>query len=196
MAIGTEDVYSHAARVIAQGRRLELNSLCAELHVSRATLFRKAGGREQIMGEAVWWLARQSLARASRRWQRAYGTALRDGTGTLRCVRIVTDHGVTAAADAGMRRLLDEEPKLAIRVLTDPFGPVQPRMIAAVRQLIDADVTEGSLRPLVELDNLSYAVVRLGESFLYADLLADRRPDIASANTLVAALIEGVLQHN
>ncbi|WP_280184259.1 QsdR family transcriptional regulator [Nocardia cyriacigeorgica] len=193
MSITPEDVYRRAARAIAHGQRLEVNALIDELHVSRATLFRKAGNREQILGEAIWWMAEHSLGGASARWRRAYGGAVRDGTGTLRCVRIITDHGAAVAADRGVRRLLDEEPKLTMRVLTDPFGAVQPRMIVRVQQLIADDVRAAALQPSVALDDLSYAVVRLGESMLYADILAGRKPNIENANTLVGALITGVL---
>ncbi|MEV6659680.1 QsdR family transcriptional regulator [Nocardia fluminea] len=194
MPTSTEDVYRQAARMIAQGRRVELSSLGEALHISRTTLFRKAGTRERIMGEALWWQANESLTRAEARWRRAYGSAVRDHTGTLRCVRILTDHGSATAADAGIRHLLDEEPALATRVLTDPFGCVQPRVIAVARRLFEADASDADLRMLVDVDSLCYAVVRLGESFLYADQLANRRPDIDAANTLVAALIQGVLQ--
>lgn len=193
MSISPEDVYRRAARVIARGQRLEVNALIDELHVSRATLFRKAGNREQILGEAIWMMADHSFGAAGARWRRAYGGAVRDGSGTLRCVRIITDHGAAIAADRGVRRLLDEEPKMAMRVLTDPFGAVQPRTIARIQQLIADDVRDAALAPIVALDDLSYAVVRLGESMLYADILAGRRPNIENANTLVAALITGVL---
>ncbi|BDU06245.1 transcriptional regulator [Nocardia cyriacigeorgica] len=193
MSISPDDVYRRAARTIAHGQRLEVNALIDQLHVSRATLFRKAGNREQILGEAIWRIADHSFGAASARWRRAYGGAVRDGSGTLRSVRIITDHGAAIAADRGMRRLLDEEPKVAMRVLTDPYGAVQPRTIARVQQLIADDVREAGLEPAVELDDLAYAVVRLGESMLYADLLAGRRPNIDNANTLVAALITGVL---
>jgi len=36
-------------------------------------------------------------------------------------------------------------------------------------------------------------LVRLGESFLYADVLAARKPDVATADRLQQALIEGIL---
>jgi hypothetical protein len=38
---------------------------------------------------------------------------------------------------------------------------------------------------------LAYAIVRLGEAFLYSDVLASRAPDLAAATTLLAALVEG-----
>ena len=36
-------------------------------------------------------------------------------------------------------------------------------------------------------------MVRLGESFLHADVLAARKPGVATANRLQRALIEGIL---
>jgi hypothetical protein len=44
--------------------------------------------------------------------------------------------------------------------------------------------------PLIEPGALAYALVRLGESFLYADVLAARQPDVATADRLQQALIE------
>jgi len=46
--------------------------------------------------------------------------------------------------------------------------------------------------PIIEPGALAYALVRLGESFLYADVLAARQPDVDTANRLQQALIEGV----
>jgi len=43
------------------------------------------------------------------------------------------------------------------------------------------------------VDNEPTLTIRLGESFLYADVLAARRPDVATANRLQDALIEGIL---
>jgi hypothetical protein len=46
---------------------------------------------------------------------------------------------------------------------------------------------------LIEPGALAYALVRLGESFLYADVLVARKPDVATAYRLQQALIEGIL---
>ncbi len=91
----------------------------------------------------------------------------------------------------GLRRLLDDEPALTLRVLTDPLGPVQPRVVAFVESLLRRDIAEFGLVTLAEPNALAYALVRLAESFLYADVLAARTPDVATANRLAQALIEG-----
>ena len=80
-----------------------------------------------------------------------------------------------------------------MRVLTDPRGRVQTGIVAFIEDLLRRDVAEFGLVTLIEPDALAYALVRLGESFLYADVLAARKPDVATANRLQQALIEGVL---
>jgi hypothetical protein len=41
---------------------------------------------------------------------------------------------------------------------------------------------------------LALAVVRLGESFLYSDVLAARTPDLKTATTVMDALVSSVLR--
>ncbi|HEX9520008.1 MAG TPA: helix-turn-helix domain-containing protein [Streptosporangiaceae bacterium] len=45
-----------AARRVHQGKRLDMQGIADELGVSRATLFRHVGGREALLGEALWLL--------------------------------------------------------------------------------------------------------------------------------------------
>ena len=54
-------------------------------------------------------------------------------------------------------------------------------------------MAEFGLVTITEPDALAYALVRLGESFLYADVLANRKPDVQTANRLQQALVEGIL---
>jgi hypothetical protein len=67
---------------------------------------------------------------------------------------------------------------------------VQPGVVAFVEALLRRDVEDG-LELLIEPDALAFALVRLGESFLYADVLAARQPDVQTADCLQSALIEG-----
>jgi Tetracyclin repressor-like, C-terminal domain len=60
-----------------------------------------------------------------------------------------------------------------------------------VAALLRRDMAEFAFVPLIESDSLAYAFVRLGESFLYADVLANRQPDVATADRLQQALVEG-----
>ena len=180
-------IVAAAARWIQDGRRLDMQGLADELGISRVTLFRRVGSREALLSKALWMLTQCTLETAAARWEaeRPEGELHTPGTG--RYINAIV------AQSEGLRRLLDDEPALAIRVLTDPRGQVQSGIVAFIEELLRRDIEEFGLVTLIEPDALAYALVRLGESFLYADVLAARKPDVETANRLQRALIEGVL---
>ena len=180
-------IVATAARWIYDGRRLDMQGLADELGVSRVTLFRRVGSREELLSQALWLLTERMLEAAAARWEaeRPEGELHTPGTG--RHINAIV------AQSTGLRRLLDDEPTLTIRVLTDPRGRVQTGIVAFIEELLRRDVDEFGLVTLIEPGALAYALVRLGESFLYADVLAARKPDVATANRLQQALVEGIL---
>lgn len=177
-----------AARWICAGRRLDMQGLAHELGVSRVTLFRHAGSREELISKALWLLTQRTLEVGSARWEAERPPGELHTPGTARHINAIVSRA------AALRRLLDDEPALAMRVLTDPRGPVQSGMVAFVERLLRRDIAEFDLVTVIEPDALAYALVRLGESFLYADVLAARKPDVATADRLQQALLEGALQ--
>ena len=185
------EIVRTAAHWIDRGVRLDTRTLAAELGISRSTLFRRAGNREDLMGDALWYLADRTMAGARRAWEKAHGDAVRSPDGELRCLAVMRRYRSDVAGNQGFHRLLDDEPVVTIRVLTDPHGRVQPRVMAAHAALLRRDVDDGGFVPVVSLDSLCYAIVRLGEAFLYSDVLASRAPDLDAASTLLAALVEG-----
>lgn len=187
----THDIVRAAARRILDGVRLDTSALAGDLGISRTTLFRRVGNRETLMGEALWMLSDRTMHGALLHWEDTQGSAVRDRTGRLRCLTVMEGYRTAISTNPGFRRLLDEEPTVAIRVLTDPAGRVQPRVVSAHVRLLARDVAEGGFSPSVGLESLAYAVVRLGEAFLYSDVLASRTPDLGAASTLIAALVEG-----
>jgi AcrR family transcriptional regulator len=176
-----------AARWIHEGRRLDMQGLADHLGVSRATLFRHVGSREALLGKALWALTSCTLDAAAARWEAERPPAELHTPGTGRHINAIVSQS------RGLRRLLDDEPALTLRVLTNPLGPVQPGIVTFVETLLRQDVAEFGLVTIIEPNALAYALVRLGESFLYADVLANRKPDVATADRLQQALIEGIL---
>ncbi len=186
-AAGSARIVATAARWIHDGRRLDMQGLADELGVSRVTLFRRVGSREELLSRALWLLTERMLEAAAAQWEaeRPEGELHTPGTG--RHINALVSRA------EGLRRLLDDEPTLTIRVLTDPRGRVQAGIVAFIEELLRRDVAEFGLVTLIEPGALAYALVRLGESFLYADVLAARKPDVATANRLQQALVEGIL---
>lgn len=186
-----EDLVRTAARWIDRGVRVDTSAFAQELGISRSTLFRRVGNREDLLGDALYYLSERTLTAAVRTWERDEGDVVRNAAGELRCLAVMREYRSVLAASEGFRRFLDDEPAVAIRLLTDPDGKVQPRVIAAHVELLRRDVDAGGFTPSVSLDSLCYAIVRLGEAFLYSDVLASRTPDLDAASTLLAALVEG-----
>ncbi|WP_172892238.1 QsdR family transcriptional regulator [Jatrophihabitans sp. GAS493] len=175
-----------AARWILEGRRIDMQGIADELGVSRVTLFRNVGSRDVLLSEALWVITERTLQLAASQWEaeRPDGALLTTGTGR-NLNSLVTQ-------SQGLRRLLDDEPALTLRVLTDPRGRVQTGVVAFIEALLRRDMAELGFVPLIEPGALAYALVRMGESFLYADVLAARQPDVELANRLQQALIEGI----
>jgi len=67
-------------------------------------------------------------------------------------------------------------------------SPVEQRVIAAVRSLIDREVAAGQLAPAMDLESLAYVIVRIAESFLYRDVITGDQPDIATATQAIGLL--------
>jgi AcrR family transcriptional regulator len=180
-------IVAAAARWIQDGRRLDMQSLADELGISRVTLFRRVGSREALLSKALWMLTQRTLETAAARWEaeRPEGELHTPGTGRYINAIVSQSHG--------LRRLLEDEPALTIRVLTDPHGQVQAGVVAFIEGLLRRDIAEFGLVTIIEPDALAYALVRLGESSLYADVLAARKPDVESLGRLQRALIEGAL---
>jgi AcrR family transcriptional regulator len=176
-----------AAGWINDGKRLDMQGLADELGISRATLFRHVGSREELLTEALWVITERTLEAAAAQWEaeRPEGELHTPGTG--RHINAVVSQSKS------LRRLLDDEPALTLRVLTDPRGRVQTGIVTFIEALLRRDMAEFGLVSLIEPDALAYALVRLGESFLYADVLAARKPDVVTADRLQQALVHSIL---
>ncbi|SDC59346.1 hypothetical protein SAMN05660690_2052 [Geodermatophilus telluris] len=186
-----DEVIRQAAHTLLREERLDTTVLAAQLGISRVTLFRRVGNRDAILGEALWWLAERTLHRAVTDHD-ARSADLRE-PGRLRSLVVIEDYRSLLGTAPSLRRFLDDEPATAMRILTDPRGRVQPRLVEAYTALFERDVEELGLVPDVPLPLLSYAVVRLGESFLYSDVMVSREPDLKAAATVCDALVTGVL---
>jgi hypothetical protein len=177
-------VVAVAARWVFEGRRLDMQGLADELGVSRVTLFRRIGSREELLSRALRLLTERTLEAAVARWEAERPPGELHTPGTGRYINVIVSQAT------GLRRLLDDEPALALRVLTDPRGRVQTVMVAFIEELLHRDIEEFGLVILIDPGALAYALVRLGESFLYADVLAARKPDVETAVFLQHAVFE------
>jgi AcrR family transcriptional regulator len=171
-----------ARRMYLEGRRVDMRALAAQLGVSRPTLYRWTGPREQLISDVLWALSEDLFQRAKDDHPRH--------DGARRLLAIYRQHLGALVAAEPLHAFLRQETHVALRVLTSPDGGVQRRVVSSLADLYREEQQAGSFKPRVDPDSLAYAVVRLTESFIYNDALATVEPAVDRAAEIVALLLE------
>lgn len=174
------DAFALARAKWLRGERLDIGQLAQELGVGRATLFRWVGTREQLYGAVL-----------SEVYERQRRILVRQATGSgVDYVLEVVRRNLEGLLQAKpLRTFIEQDPEYAIRVLTSKSSALQARAIALDAELIQSVVDRGEIQPALDIDTLSYIIVRIGESFLYADVISGRAPDIDKAVATIRILL-------
>jgi hypothetical protein len=162
-------------RQFALAGSVEMQSLAGDLAISRATLYRVAGSRDALLGDALWVLGRHLLDRARAERVR------RGPDGVIEVSRIFADR---LSAAPPMQIFIGAEPETAARVLFTPSGAVHRRIVLAQREVfVEAGLTAS------DLSARAFLYVRLMESVLYSDLINGRPVDFRTAEGALRALL-------
>jgi len=175
------EIFEAALATFLDRRRLDMRALAGELEISRATLYRRVGGRDHLLGAVIWYLTRRALARAYRDTQELRGSD--------RIVTVVERFMRDVRSQPALGRLLEAEPEAALRILTSKHGPIQRGIIEVLERLMAFEEERGHLKLNIDHRTLAYAIVRIGESFLYADVIADNDPDVDQAVAVIGRLL-------
>jgi AcrR family transcriptional regulator len=176
------DALALASKKWQRGERLDIGQLASELGVARATVFRWVGSREQLYGEVL------SQAYAI---QRSRIVSSAPGKGITRLVNVVRRNLYGLLEATALRTFIAQDPEYAIRVLTSNSSPIQARTIELEKAFLREIVKEAQIKPLLDIDTLAYVIVRIGEAFLYADVISGRKPEIEKAVAAIRTLVVG-----
>lgn len=168
-----------ARRAFLAGRRVEMQPIAAELGVDRATLYRWVGNRDALLAEVVWTLTESTFRQIE---------ATTGGSGALRVIEVITRMAHSIVEADYLRTFLRREPERALRLLTTTAGIVQVRTVALVEALLVTECPRPDGYPLPAHD-LAYLIVRIGESFVYADVIAGGEPDPDKVGTVLRILL-------
>lgn len=175
------EIFDAALRAFLEMRRLDMRALAGDLGISRATLYRRVNGRDHLLGEVVWFLTRHAMARA------VAGAGRQRGA---RRILAVVEHFMRDVnSQPAFHRFLDAEPEAALRILTSKHGGIQQGIIGVLETLLAHEEEAGRLELMVDRGTLAYVIVRVGESFLYADVIADNPPDVDQAVKVIGRLL-------
>jgi AcrR family transcriptional regulator len=175
-----EDLLALARRRFLRGERFGVEELAAELGVSRATAYRWAGNAEQLAGTMIASLAEDTFRRALREVR---------GRGAARVVAVMARGMRYVATSEAYRAFVERDPQKALRLVASKDGPVQQRTIALHEELLQEEVRRGALQLPVDAHTMAYALVRVVESFLYADAIAGERPDLEKAVAILKLML-------
>jgi AcrR family transcriptional regulator len=177
-------IFAAAVDTFVAGQRLDMRSLARRVGVARATLYRQAGNREQLLDQVLWWRARLLLADHVR------ASAHLIGTDRLTAVIAGVLRGI--GADRPVRMFLESDPETALRVMTGTRSTVHQGITAVLENLIDLERGRGAFDASLDSPTLAFAIIRVADGFLYSDVIADRAPDIDRATTVIQALLTGL----
>ena len=174
------EAFRLARRAFLKGERLDMSQLAAELGISRPTLYRWTGDRDALLVDVIWSLTEELLADSVKEAK---------GKGPEYALSVTLGFLHRTAAAGPLRVFLENDGERALRLVTSRHHAVHGRLVAAVRDLItDTEARDGWQAPL-DPATLSYAIVRLGEAFVYNDEINHLEPDLGSARDTIARLI-------
>ena len=175
------DVLREARRRFLRSERLDMRELAADMGVSRATLYRWVGTREQLLAEVVWSLGEAGLRQARERAQALKGIDL--------VMAVYDDFGRQIAASRPVRDFVDTEPATALRVMAGKDSPNQTKVIEFFRDLIEEAIGAGEMEVRLPADKLAYSIVRLANAFLWTNLIAGEEPDLQTGSDVARSLL-------
>ncbi len=178
--VAPADAYKLARAKFMAGERLDMQALAAELGVNRATLYRWVGSKELLLGEVISALSLETFARARRDIK---------GKGPKYVAAVIQRVLEGIRTFEPMQKFLERDPQYALRVLTSLESTVQRRGVEGIRDLLEEQVELGALDTPADLGDLAYVIIRIGESFLYSDVIIGAEPDAAKAGQMVRLLL-------
>lgn len=181
-AVTPADAFRAAQRAFVRDQRVDMLKLAAELGISKATLYRWTGSREQLLSEVLTHLGEQALGVGR---EASAGLAGKDRVVTF--CRAFVESIVTFEP---LRRFVRTETQLAFRLLTTRGALVQSTMVRGLAAVLLEEVETGALTLREPVADLAYAMIRIIEGFIYNDAMADIDPDVDTAIRIVSMLVD------
>lgn len=170
-----------ARETFIEGNRIDMGPLAARLGVDRTSVFRWVGNRDALLSEVLWSLAVPTLRQA---WE-----ATAASSGEERVADLLTHFAADLIEAEYFRTFLRREPARALRLLTTAESPIQRRFRATARWLVRHELGEAPFGGAITPDELAYLLIRVSESFTYADLITGDEPSPRQARTAFRHLL-------
>ena len=148
---------------------------------SRATVFRRVGGKDQLVSDIIWSITVPMF-------QNAVDDA-RSKRGAQRIAAVTSALAAATIRSEPFMAFVQREPERALRLLTARTSDFQGKLLATVAPIMKEEIDAGRIDPPLPLRDLAYLTLRITETFVYADATAGETPDPAKVRQAIRALL-------
>lgn len=163
------DAFNLAKKHWLQTQKLNLGELAEELGVSRATLFRWIGNKDLLMGEIMWSIYKPTVYQARKDCP---------GEGVEYVVNVFRQVNTAIIKMAAMRHWLHSDAQYALNILSSKSNAFHARMVDLNTELLSQEVEKGLIYPSMNIDSLSYFMCRIGQSWIFSEMILGQEPDL------------------
>ena len=177
------DAFELARQRYLTGHRLDMRELARTLGVSRTTLYRWCGDREDLLTDVIWSVTQDGIQSFRAASPEIHGReALRHG------IRLFLEHSVR---DPALRAFIDNEGHDALRIMTASRNghSHHDRLVSYLAQRIEDESQHGDLLLRAPANLVAYTIVRVMAGFVYNDAIAAIDPQIDKAMEVLDYLL-------
>jgi len=175
------DAFRAAVRAFIRGPRLDMGRLADELSISKATLYRWTGPRDQLLADLLTYLSQNTFKDALARTEQLEGAER-----FLAAMRLYVEQ---LASFAPLRHFIQTETPLALRLLTQRGSLPQSDALQMITELLTFEHNVHGMPLRAPADTLAYAITRMTEGFIYNDPVAGIEPDVDAAIHITGLLL-------
>ena len=175
-----DDLIELAARRFRSGKYANIEQLADELGIARATAYKWIGNGDRLLSQVLGVIAQQMFEQAD---------AATGARGATRICAILMSISRQTLALKPFRQLLESAPEKTLRVVASKSGLVQKTAIASLEGVLKQEMESGNLRLPLDSHTMAYVLIRLCESFLYADTIAGESIDLPKLEITIQALL-------
>jgi AcrR family transcriptional regulator len=172
-----QDALDLARTAFLEGARVEIGVLAAQLSISRVTLYRWFGSREQLLEQLLIQLAGEFTAPA-----REQAT----GDGDERVIDFARRIMNATSQFQPLRTFVEREPQLALRLLIGQAGAVHGSIAQA---LLDVIAETHSPEQTAGLEGQVHAIVRMATALQWSTIAIGDEPETELAVDIVRVLL-------
>ena len=102
---------------------------------------------------------------------------------------VLSDFAAASILSEPFMKFVQREPERALRLLTTRASNFQARLLGLIEQLLQEEIEAGRVISPLPLNDLAYLILRITETFVYADAIAGVTPDPTKVRQAIRALL-------